>query len=95
MLCFKAKMRGKSHKEARAVKSYLFRVVVEPDEDVWRAYVPELEAKGAATWGHTKEEAFRNIEEVLQMVVEDLLEQGEPLPQSVTVADEPMVAVNV
>jgi predicted RNase H-like HicB family nuclease len=78
-----------------AVKSYLFRVVVEKDEDVWRAWVPELESRGAATWGHTRDEALRNIEEVLQMVVEDLLQEGESLPESVTVADEPMVAVNV
>lgn len=77
------------------MKSYLFRVVVEKDEDVWRAYMPELEARGAATWGHTKDEALRNIEEVLQIVVEDLLKEGEPLPQGVSVADEPMVAVNV
>jgi len=77
------------------VKSYLFRVVVEKDEDVWRAFVPELESRGAATWGHTKDDALRNIEEVLQMVVEDLLQQGESLPASVTVTNEPMVAVNV
>ena len=77
------------------MKSYLFRVVVEKDEDVWRAYVPELESRGAATWGHSKDEALRNIEEVLQMVVEDLLQEGESLPQGVTVAHGPMVAVNV
>ncbi len=77
------------------MKSYLFRVVIERDEDVWRAYVPELESRGAATWGQSKDEALRNIEEVLQMVVEDLLQEGESLPQGVTVADEPMVAVNV
>ena len=77
------------------MKSYLFRVVVEKEEDVWRAYVPELESRGAATWGHSKDEALRNIEEVLQMVLEDLLQEGESLPQSVTVAHGPMVAVNV
>ena len=77
------------------MKSYLFRVVVEKDEDVWRAYVPELESRGATTWGHTRDEALRNMEEVLQMVIEDLLQEGESLPSSVTVTDEPMVAVNV
>ncbi len=77
------------------VKSYVFRVVLEPDEDVWRAYIPELEAKGAATWGHTKEEALRNIGEVAQMVIETLLEDGEPLPPSVTEIDQPVVAVTV
>lgn len=77
------------------MKSYLFPVVVEPDEDVWRAYVPELEAEGAATWGHTREEALRNIQEVMQMIVEEYLEEGRDLPNQVTVKDEPSVAVNV
>ena len=77
------------------VKSYVFRVVLEQDQDVWRAYIPELEAKGAATWGHTKEEALRNIHEVAQMVIEALLEDGERLPASVTEIDQPVVAVTV
>jgi len=77
------------------VKSYVFRVVVEKDEDVWRAHAPELESRGAATWGHSRDEALRNIEEVLQMVVEDMLQAGESLPENVGVADEPRVAVNV
>jgi predicted RNase H-like HicB family nuclease len=77
------------------MKSYVFPVVLEPDEDVWRAFVPELESKGAATWGHTKEEALKNIQEVAQMVIEALLEDGESLPASVTVSDRPVVAVTV
>jgi len=77
------------------VKSYVFRVVLEPDEDAWRAHIPELEAKGAATWGHTKEEALRNIHEVAQMVIEALLEDGEPLPPSLTEIDQPVVAITV
>jgi predicted RNase H-like HicB family nuclease len=77
------------------VKSYVFRVVLEPDQDVWRAFIPELEEKGAATWGNTKEEALRNIHEVAQMVIEALLEDGEPLPPRITEIDEPVVAVTV
>jgi len=77
------------------VKSYVFRVVLEPDQDVWRAFIPELEAKGAATWGNTKEEALRNIHEVAQMVIESLLEDGEPLPPRITEIDQPVVAVTV
>jgi predicted RNase H-like HicB family nuclease len=78
-----------------SMKSYVFPVVIEPDEDVWRAYVPELESRGGATWGHTKEEALKNIQEVAQMVIEALLEDGESLPASVTVSDRPLVAVSV
>jgi predicted RNase H-like HicB family nuclease len=77
------------------VKSYVFRVVLEPDEDVWRAFIPELEKEGGATWGKTREEALRNIQEVAQMVIESLLEDGEPLPPRVTELDEPVVAVTV
>jgi predicted RNase H-like HicB family nuclease len=77
------------------MKSYVFPVVLEPDEDVWRAYVPELESKGAATWGHTKEEALKNLQEVAQMVIESLLEDGVSLRASVTVSDRPVVAVTV
>ncbi len=76
-------------------KSYVFRVVVEPDGDGWRAYLPELENKGAATWGHSKEEAIRNIQEVAQMVIEELLEEGQKIPESVMVSNEPAVAVTV
>jgi predicted RNase H-like HicB family nuclease len=51
------------------VTTYTFKVVVEPDEDRWRAYFPALEAQGAASWGYTHEEALRNIREVLEMIV--------------------------
>jgi predicted RNase H-like HicB family nuclease len=77
------------------VKSYVFPVVIEPDEDVWRAFVPELESKGAATWGHTREEALKNIQEVVQLVIEELLEAGGSLPPSVSVSDRTVVAVTV
>ena len=77
------------------MKSYVFRVVLEQDEDAWRAFIPELEAKGAATWGNSKEEALRNIHEVAQMVIESLLEDGESLPPHLTEIDQPVVAVTV
>ena len=76
-------------------KSYVFRVVVEPDGDKWRACVPELEAKGAATWGHTREESLKNIQEVRRMVLEEMIEDGEPVPKAVKVFDRPVVAVRV
>ena len=77
------------------MRSYIFKVVVEPDEDRWRALVPELESRGGATWGKTREEALRNIQEVAQMVIEDMLEDGEPLPAEVMIYEEPRVAVTV
>ncbi len=77
------------------MRSYVFKVTVEPDEDKWFARVPELESRGAATWGRTREEALKNIQEVAQMVIEDMVHDGEPIPQAVMVYDEAMVSVMV
>jgi len=77
------------------VRSYVFKVVVEPDEDKWHASIPELENRGAATWGRTREEALQNIQEVAQMVIEEMLEDGEPVPAGVVMYEEPRVAVTV
>ena len=73
--------------------TYTFKVVVESDEDRWRAYQPALEAQGAATWGYTREEALQNIREVLEMIVAELVEEGKPVPAHVAVSEEPLVAV--
>ena len=75
--------------------TYTFKVVVEPDEDRWRAYCPALEAQGAATWGHTREEALRHIREVLEMIVAELVDEGRPVPASLPASEEPLIAVTV
>jgi len=77
------------------LKSYIFRVKIEPDEDTWHARVPELEDRGAATWGNSQEEALRNIQEVARMVIEEMLRDGEPIPEGVKVYNEPLVSVTV
>ena len=78
-------------------RAYLFRVVVEPDEDVYHAYCPAL--KGCHTWGHTYEEALRHIQEAVQCHVEALLATGNPVPtepaEDVEIKRALTVAVNV
>lgn len=85
-------------------KTYVFKIVIEDDafEDgrpAYHAYCPALQQYGAATWGETKEEALRHIQEVVEMVVEELLEDGIQLPDSpqpdVEVFAEPRIAVTV
>ena len=66
-------------KKGSRMTSYIFKVVVEPDEDKWSAYCPALLKQGAATWGDTEEEALKHIHEVVQMVPEDVLVSKEPL----------------
>jgi len=61
--------------------TYTFKVVVEPDEDRWHAYCPALQEYGAATWGHTREEAYKHIQEVVGMIVEELREDGIAIPE--------------
>lgn len=75
--------------------TYIFKVVVEPDEDKWSAYCPALEKEGAATWGNTEEEALQHIQEVVQMIVQELLEDGAPVPEDVMVSKEPLVSVTL
>ncbi len=81
------------------MKAYTFKVIVEPDEDRWHAYCPALESQGASTWGYTREEALKHIDEVVRLVVESMLEHGEELPTEpageVQVTVEPRVTVNV
>ncbi len=68
------------------MKTYIFKVVIEQDEDFdghpsgWHVYCPTLEARGGSTWGKTKEEALANIREVLEMIVEEMNEEGEQVP---------------
>ena len=81
------------------MKTYMFRVVVEPDEDKWAVHCPVLLTRAATTWGDTREEALKNIQEVIEMVVQEMTEDGEPIPEEpaeeVTVSNEPRVAVTI
>ena len=80
-------------------KTYTFKVVVEPDGERWHAYCPALVRQGGATWGYTEKEALRNIDEVVKMVVESLIDHGEPVPEEpgdgVQVFADPRVEVTV
>ena len=87
------------------MKTYNFKVVVEEDEDFdgnpsgFHAFCPVLEQHGASTWGPTEAEALKNIDEVVHMVVESMIEHGDPVPEEpndqVEVTVEPRVAVTV
>lgn len=61
------------------MKTYKFRVVIEPDEEGWHIYYPPWGRLGASTWGYTPEEAVQYIKEVLEMIIEELLEEGKPI----------------
>jgi predicted RNase H-like HicB family nuclease len=81
------------------MKTYTFKVAVEPDEGGYHAYCPALRHLGAVTQGTTPEDALKNIYEVVQMIVDELQEEGKPLPigtgDDVEVFEGTRVAVTV
>ena len=64
------------------MKTYVFQAVVEPDEDRWVAYCPELASQGGATWGYTRDEAVSNLREVVNLTLESMIQHGEAMPQA-------------
>ena len=92
------------------MKTYNFKVVIERDEDFdgnpfgWHAFCPALESLGGSTWGETREQALKKINEVVHMIVQELVEDGKPLPegpgdsvevQEISQQAEPRIAVTV
>lgn len=76
-----------------AMKSYIFRIVIEEERDGrFSAFAPSL--PGCNTWGESKEEALKNIEEAIHLYVEDLMASGEDVPSDEEI-DTPAVAVNI
>jgi predicted RNase H-like HicB family nuclease len=82
------------------LKSYVFKVVVEPDEfedgrKAFTAHCPEL--PGALTWGATEAEALEKIKEAIQLVLEELQGAGKPIPPAaiLTETESPAVVVSV
>jgi len=85
---------------ATVTKSYTFKVVIEPDNfpdgrEAFMASIPALRDQGAVTWGYTREEALKNAQEVAELVVEDMVANGEKIPADVAVSAEPLVSVTV
>src|SRR5258708_31641132 len=69
-----------SHCVVMNMKTYTFKVVVERDADRWHASCPALQQYGAATWGYTREEALKDINELVQMIIVELREDGIAIP---------------
>ena len=82
------------------MKSYVFEVVLEEDQfedgrPGFSAHCPSLE--GAYTWGETKEEALQNIREAVKLIVDEMLEEGKPIPPEAVIleVESPAVVVTV
>ena len=76
-----------------AVKSYVFQVELEQEEDGrWSAWIDAL--PGCAAWGYTKDEALAAIKDATEAYVEDMIEVGDTLPkEGVLTVNAPVVTV--
>jgi antitoxin HicB len=74
------------------VKSYVFKVELEQDEDGrWSAVIPAL--PGCASDGDTAEDALQNVEEAARLYVEVLVEDGRAIPTDASVLEGAAVLV--
>lgn len=79
------------------MRTYVFQVELQQEGDGrWSVWIPAL--PGLASWGHTKEEALRNIQDAAEAYIEDMLEAGESVPVEagkIDVLERPAVAVTI
>ncbi len=67
-----------------------FLVVIEKAGSNYSAYCPDL--PGCIATGETREEAEANMHWALQLHVEGMIEDGEPIPDSAALAEYMVVA---
>lgn len=84
------------------MKTYIFKVVLEEDpfEDGTMAYYAHCPVlPHCYSWGYTKKEALENLQETAQLLVEDLIENGDLIPEEpkagVKISPRPLIAVTV
>ena len=91
----------KATKIEKEMMTYIFKVVIEEDpfpdgQMAYHIYCPALKDYAASTWGYTREEAIKNIQEVIQMIIGELSELrwqqirkwGEETSEKLNIKDE-------
>ena len=61
------------------MKSYTYRVIIEPDGKEYHGYVPAL--SGCHTCGSTIEETKKNLHDAISLYLENLKEKGSTIPE--------------
>jgi len=76
------------------MKVYDFKVILEPDEEAGGYVVSCPALPGCYSQGDTIDEALENIKEAIQLCLEDMQAQGQPIPDmSRTLVSSVAVAV--
>lgn len=76
----KVKTKHKIALKGGKVKTYIFKVELEEEEEegVWQAIVPIL--PGCNAWGNSPQEALTAIQENTRAYLETLIEENRPIP---------------
>ena len=61
-----------------------FLVIIETGEENFSAYSPDL--PGCVATGSTYDEVLKNMHQAIQMHLEAMVEEGEPIPETFTLA---------
>ena len=64
------------------MKVYDFKVLLEPDEEAGGYVITCPALPGCYSQGETVDEAMANIREAIELCLEDLIELGQPVPDS-------------
>ena len=76
-------MKGKN--EMSNTKTYRFLIIIEQGEHNYSAYVPDL--PGCVSTGRTVEDVKRNIQEAIELHLQGMIEDGNPIPPPTTLSD--------
>ncbi len=77
------------------MKTYIFRVELEQDEDGrWSAWIDAL--PGCAAWGYSQQEAVDALKDATEAYIEDMIEAGDEIPRKgIEVIEAPVVAITL
>ena len=76
--------------------SYVFTAeLAEEDDGRWSAWIEAL--PGCATWGYSKAEALRNLQDAVEAYLRAVEKVGGRLPREATASanEEPLIAVTI
>jgi predicted RNase H-like HicB family nuclease len=81
--CLMPRHRTTTHPEVLLVKSYLFHVKIEQEDDGrWRPWIETL--PGFAAWDYSEGEALDAVKETAQVKCEVLVETGQHIPEKIS-----------
>jgi len=66
------------------MESLKFPIIIEKDSDGYFAFCPDIE--GCYTQGDTYEEVIENIKDVIKLLLEEMNETGQKLPENQNVS---------